>query len=176
MSIKESAQSKQHADFSRAKDQIDALLKYTQKLPKELHEMAKDFQKQFESYDMSQHDEPLKKITGELLSDAALLAMVKEATGYTKWSVSHDFDNDLAETVKWFRERFGIDVNQENIRDVAVERSVNNRSALWLIQFRIVPGHAYVSFDSGRVGIGSEVLIANADLPKYLAHQTADWD
>jgi len=165
MAIEKTKFSEQKDAFERAQSSMESILQI-KNLPKEiLAEMKKSYDF-LASYDINVHNtDKVKKLKGKLLTPKELKKMVVEASGYNKWEVSeeeepqnHD-DHDL-------KERFGIEFDK--FKEYHATRDTNSRSDLWLVRFTCMPGHVYISLDTGRVGWDIEAIIKNEDALKML--------
>lgn len=164
MSVQPTSYSKQLQSYELAQSRIESLIDDTQSLPQALQDKLKELKKFFKNYDMTQHQTTLKVLDGKILSDKEILEIVKEATGYTKWSLTKDSGNDFS----WMTAHFALDVEKMEIRHVMVERSSNSRNDIYLIQFYILPGHVYIEMDTSRANWGSKYLVTNEDVAQYL--------
>jgi hypothetical protein len=171
MSIQSTSYSKQLQAYELAHSRISSLITDTKDLPKPLKDKLIELKNLFKSYDMSQHKTMLKVLEGKILSNQEILEIVKDATGYTKWSENRDMANDFGNSFTWLSDHFGVDVENSEVRYLALERSTHSRNEIFLIQFYILPGNVYVEMDTGRANWGSDMLLSNDDIAKYLQRQ-----
>jgi DNA gyrase/topoisomerase IV subunit A len=143
----------------------------TNHLPQALKDEVKALMQKFKDYDLEQHRETAKMLTGSVMTAEELQQIVVDATGYTKWKLSSDFEEDDAQQDHThLLKHYGVDVaDKRAIKMYRFTRNSNSRSDLWLISFTCFPGHAYISFDTGRVGWDAQGIVPNKDIESTVA-------
>lgn len=142
-------------------------------LPEEIMKELNKCSNFLSSYDMKQHDtEKKENLKGKLLTEKQVKQLVVNATGYTKWEVEELSDDDCHDK-EYLKKEFGVEFNSS--KEYHVTRQSNSRSDLWLIGFTCLPGHVYITLDTGRVGWSIDKILPNdkalEELEKELKRQ-----
>lgn len=169
--IKATEYSKIVSAHSSASSRLDEAAKI-EHLPKALKDEVKALIKKFKDYDLAQHREKGKMLTGKMLTAEELKQIVIDASGYTKWIIDTQFDEEEPSNYQYLLDRYGVDVaDKSKIVEYRISRKVNSRDDLWLVSFTVFPGHVEISYDTNRVGYGEDNLIANKDIKKVIEAQ-----
>lgn len=81
-----------------------------------------------------------------------------------------DSQDDLQRFTDMFNKEYGINISPKDMTKVQLSIDTNSRSELWLVQLYLAPGFSYASFDTGKVGWDTPVLLNS----KFLGNVCAE--
>lgn len=144
-------------------------------LPEEIIKEIKGFHSKLKKYEIKKHEVKLISLKGKLIGKEEIKKILVDATGYTRWSVVEE-DRESREEERgygseWLVKNFGVSFDEEKVKYFTAERSTQNRDEIYLIDFTVLPGSVYMSFDTDRVGYDIKYLVPNKDIKKEVAAQ-----
>lgn len=140
----------------------------TKNLPSDLKEAVDLVTKLFQNYNVEQFREPMRKITGEQLTEQQISDILIDASESTKWKVE-EYDNDA--NIDFFRNSLNLDIQEVDAKKFTASRSVRGKEDVSFLIFTCLPGHVFVELQTNNVGYSSEKVIGNNKLNSYLACQ-----
>ena len=163
MAIKTSDNGKSKRALDLIGHRIDELLKI-ENLPDEVVKKIQELKNFTEEFKLPMI-ENYRELKGKVFSGEEVLEIVKDVTGFTKWSIdevteSEDLDLD------WFKENFAISFDETNVKQYNIFRKCHSRDEIFLIQVITFPGHFYVSMDTGRVGFSLNDILTENEMKK----------
>lgn len=156
--------------------QLKIYLKRLEELPigDEIKQAALELDRVIQRFDIKRQlsDEEFRKATGFKLTQAigpmATRELIKravvKATGWRNWRLRIGFaedegDESEGDIAAWLHDNFGIGVDPTQMVRYQFTRDTDNRSALWLIELIVFPGHIYVHhISTDRVDSGGDVV------------------
>lgn len=165
--MNKSSYSKKLQDYEMSLSRLKDIKKLSH-LPKELQTQVQNLITVFEKYDMNQHKDKSVELTGNILTEDEVKEIVVDASGYTKWTVEKQEEDQDHECLK---DTYGVEFDDSKAVTYLVSRQVRSRDDLWLISFTCLPGHVYLGFDTGRVGYGIEKILKNTQAMSNIAAQ-----
>lgn len=136
-------------------------------LPLTFQQRIAQLQHEMDGHELDQYREPLKAVTGEVLTKKQALEIVTNASGLGKWHIEEVTDADR--TAAEFRDEWGYDVKDDQFKVYHVSRKVRNRDAIGLVGLICGPGICMVEYYSDRASWGEEGIIENDSLEGELS-------
>ena len=159
------------SETKRAYDNTLSTLKdltKNKKIPPKLLAALKEVKKEFEDYEINLHKEELKKLNGEVMTAQYALEAVIEATGYTRWKLENNPEEDNQVIIDYLKETYGIDIEKSKFKEHKIYRDVNSRNDFWLVNIYAFEGHCWFSMDTGRADAVIDNIITNDELVKEI--------
>lgn len=140
-------------------------------LPQQFKERLTQLAAEIEGHDLEQYRPQVRKPFGEYTTLADLLMIIKDATGYERWEGVESTSAGVAgPDSEDFRDRYRIDVKDQDLKHFEFERPTNNSDDLYLIGIVAIPGRVWVSLNTGRV----QWEMSAGGGPLVMNHQFAD--
>lgn len=167
MTVKSSEFSKKMYVYN---DSLEKLRRLTQEkeLPESLRSECLALHKKFLDYDMQQHADPKKSLTGNVLTREEAAEILLNTSGYIKWK-GEENTSEVEDLKNHFQEEYSVNITDFKVYEF--HKSTNNRNEIYFVGFHCMPGHVSVSMSTDRVGFGSDSLIPNAELAAYMQGQ-----
>lgn len=127
--------------------------------------------------------EEIKKLSstvtkGEILDLQKVTDTVLEAWGRTKIKITvfnlAENEEDFENAIETFQSGCGLTFDKSELMIVEYYLDTNSRSQLYLVRAFLAPGFAYASFDTGKVGWGTDVLTNSKFLKQVAAEVDCD--
>ncbi len=161
MAIKTSENGKSKKALYILGHRIDDLTKI-ENLPPEILEKINELKKFTEDFKLPMVNSN-RELKGKVYSGEEVLEIVKDVTGFTKWSIDEVTEAEDLE-LDWFRENFAISFDETNVKQYNMFRKCHSRDEIFLIQVITFPGHFYVSMDTGRVGFSLNDILTEKEM------------
>lgn len=142
-------------------------------LPSTFKQRLVQLAEELKGHELDQYREPLVGLIGDVFTMDEVKAMIAAASGFIKWK-GEELTEEEGVAAEVFRDQFGLDVKDGDVKVYNFTRDVRNRDLVYYITVSCIPGLTYVSYQTDRVGIGSEDPIPNQNVPKYLKRDVFD--
>lgn len=87
---------------------------------------------------------------------------------------NEDSQDDLQRFTDMFNNEYGINLSPKDMTKVQLSIDSNSRSELWLVQLYLAPGFSYASFDTGKVGWDTPILLNSKFLGNICAEVSSN--
>lgn len=173
--MKETKYIKVQRALTYAASDLEKMRQERKDLPQMFKERLYQLREEMKGHDLEQYREAITTPTGEVLTVQQVLEIVKQASGYTKWT-AETYDAEAADMMgtdrEQFRDKFGLDVKKVEV--YGIERSVRNRDLVYRLQFSCIPGMVHVSYQTDRAGIDFDAPTPNDKLSQALIREVFD--
>lgn len=122
-----------------------------------MQDKVSEFLTYLKNYDAEKLRPKTTKLTGELFELEPIKTGIQSATGYV-WSCE-EMDSDDIEDNGFTPEdlEHNRGVNPEKVKVFEFHRKSKGRSELWLLRLVLMPGCAFISWNTGRVSGSTEI-------------------
>lgn len=158
------------SNYSKQENAVDILKSKLDNISNEilLDNLPQEMRKKFENFklEIDQHEpiteENFQKLTGKVETQEEVLALIIQATGYTKW----EFDQKIKLTKKQIdlvKKAYGISFSMKEIYEYVFTRETSNPKMINMLTITVLPSHFDIYIESERTGFSIDELMTNEE-------------
>lgn len=174
MVIKANKLSKVEYSMNRANNYLDDILEISL-LPEAVKEKVKSLQLELKDFDLSEYQTSPTMLTGNVATQEEVLSIIKEESGYTKWTAIDPFAeyDDYEFNPSSFKSYYGVEYDEKEVKEYMFRRDTNNRDDIRSMTVTVFPSHFSVLYHTSRVSSGADGILTLKEFKKFIGSMFA---